>query len=267
MRIVCIIQARISSSRLPAKILLPGYNKPLLFHLIERVSRSKKIDKIVIATSQNPLDDLLYDLCVIKGINVFRGSLNNLLERYYKCAKKFEADHIVRITSDCPLIDPKIIDEVISNYLSFKDLDYMSNIHPPSYPDGFDIEVFRFEALRKAYRNAKKNFEREHVTPYIWDNLKKFKIKNYSSIKHKDLYDKYRLTLDYKEDFYVIWNIYQKLYPKKKNFDLYDIIKFIKRNSKILQNKHLIKVNWYKDHYKKLKTIYKKDVKTNIKNV
>ena len=187
MKIVCIIQARISSTRLPAKILLPGYNKPLLFHLIDRINKCKQINKVVVATSKNSLDDLLYDLCLSKKINVFRGSLDDLLDRYFKCAKKFKADHIVRITSDCPLIDPKIIDSVIKKYLSVKNLDYMSNIHPPSYPDGFDVEIFSFKALRKAHVTAKNNFEREHVTPYIWDNLDKFKIKNYSNLKNKNL--------------------------------------------------------------------------------
>tara|TARA_Y100000590_G_scaffold213372_1_gene241815 strand:- start:79807 stop:80610 length:804 start_codon:yes stop_codon:yes gene_type:complete len=267
MKIVCIIQARISSTRLPAKILLPGYNKPLLFHLIDRINKCKQINKVVVATSKNSLDDLLYDLCLSKKINVFRGSLDDLLDRYFKCAKKFKADHIVRITSDCPLIDPKIIDSVIKKYLSVKNLDYMSNIHPPSYPDGFDVEIFSFKALRKAHVTAKNNFEREHVTPYIWDNLDKFKIKNYSNLKNKNLYENYRLTLDYKEDFFVIWKIFQKLYPKKKNFNLKDIISFLKRNPKIMKNNHLIKVNWYKNYYKKLKTINKRDVRTKVINV
>lgn len=267
MKIICIIQARISSSRLPAKILLPGYNKPLLFHLIDRINKCKKINKVVVATSINPLDDLLYELCLSKDINVFRGSLNDLLARYYICAKKFNADHIVRVTSDCPLIDPMIIDEVVKEYLKVKNLDYMSNIHPPSYPDGFDVEVFSFKALRKAHLSAKKNFEREHVTPYIWDNLNKFKIQNYSNLKNNNLYENYRLTLDYKEDFFVIWKIFQKLYPKKRNFNLKDIITYLKRNPKIVKNNHLIKVNWYKNHYKKLKTISKRDVKTKVTNV
>ena len=156
MKIVCIVQARISSSRLPAKILLPGYDKPLLLHLIERLDKSKLINDVVIATSTNPLDDLIYDLCKLKKIKVFRGSLTNLLERYYKCAKKFNADHIVRITSDCPLIDPKIIDKMISKYLRLKNIDFLSNTHPPTFPDGFDVEIFKFSALQKAFKNAKK---------------------------------------------------------------------------------------------------------------
>ena len=201
MKIVCIVQARISSSRLPAKILLPGYNKPLLLHLIERLKKSKLINSVIVATSKNPLDDLIYDLCSLKKIKVYRGNLNDLLSRYYNCAKKHNADHIVRVTSDCPLIDPKIIDLMIRKYLSLKKLDFLSNTHPPSYPDGFDVEIFSFRALEKAFRSAKNSYEREHVTPFIWDNPKKFRLFNYTTLKNDNLYKKYRLTLDYKEDF------------------------------------------------------------------
>ena len=267
MKIVCIVQARISSSRLPAKILLPGYNKPLLFHLIERLKKSSLINDVIVATSKNPLDDLIYDLCILKKIKVYRGSSNDLLKRYYYCAKAYKADHIVRITSDCPLIDPKIIDLMIRRYLSLKNIDFLSNTHPPSYPDGFDIEIFGFSALQKAFRLAKKSYEREHVTPFMWDNPNKFKISNYTNLKNNKLYKKYRLTLDYKEDFFVIWSIFNKLYKKKKYFELKHIISFLKKRPKILKNNHLIKVNWYKDHYNELKTINKEDVKILKKNV
>ena len=267
MKIVCIVQARISSSRLPAKILLPGYNKPLLLHLIERLKKSSFINDVIVATSKNPLDDLIYDLCNLKKIKVYRGSLNDLLNRYYHCAKKHKADHIVRITSDCPLIDPKIIDLMIKKYLSLKNADFLSNTHPPSYPDGFDVEIFSFQALQKAFRSAKKNYEREHVTPFIWDNPKKFNIFNYTNLKNNELYKKYRLTLDYKEDFFVIWSIFNKLYKTKKYFELKHIINFLKKRPKILKNNHLIKVNWYKDHYNQLKTINKNDVKILKKDV
>ena len=262
MKIVCIVQARISSSRLPAKILLPGYDKPLLLHLIERLDKSKLINDVVIATSTNPLDDLIYDLCKLKKIKVFRGSLTNLLERYYKCAKKFNADHIVRITSDCPLIDPKIIDKMISKYLRLNNIDFLSNTHPPTFPDGFDVEIFKFSALQKAFKNAKKNYEKEHVTPFIWDNPKNFELSNYK-LKNDDLYEKYRLTLDYKEDFFVIWSIFNKLYKKKKFFELKHILDYLKKNPNILKNNHFIKVNWYMNYHKSLKTINKKYYKKN----
>jgi len=259
-KIVCILQARISSSRLPAKVLLPGYNKPLLLHTVERLKKSKLISNTIVATTKLKIDDVIYELCKINNVDVFRGHPTNLLDRYFKCAKKFNTKIIVRITSDCPLMDYKIVDKMIKKFCS-SEIDYLSNIHPPSLPDGFDIEVFSFDALKKTYHNAKKEFQKEHVTPYIWDNHNKFKVKNYSFSKKENYYEKYRLTLDYKEDFYVIWKIYNELFPKKKYFEFKDIMEYLKKNPKVLINKKFIKVNWYKDHYKKLKTINQSDTK------
>ena len=259
-KIVCILQARILSSRLPAKVLLPGYNKPLLLHTVDRLKKSKLISKVVVATTNLKIDNVIHKLCIKNKVNVFRGHPTNLLDRYFKCAKKFNAKTIVRITTDCPLMDYKIVDKVIKKFCSIK-IDYLSNIHPPSLPDGFDIEVFSYEALKKTYYKAKKGFQKEHVTPYIWDNPNKFKVENYSFSKNKNYYEKYRLTLDYKEDFYVIWNVYNALFPKNKYFEFKDIIEYLKKNPKVLINKKFIKVNWYKDHYKKLKTINQFDTK------
>ena len=258
--IICIVQARISSKRLPAKILLPGFNKPLLLHTIERLKKSKLIDDVVVATSNLKIDDVILKICKGNNINTFRGHPLNLLDRYYKCAKKYNAKTIVRITSDCPLIDYKVVDSVIRNF-KLSNVDYSSNVHPPTFPDGFDVEVFSFKVLKRTYFKANKNFEKEHVTPYIWDNPNKFKIGNFSTSIKKRYHDKYRLTLDYKEDFYVIWNIYKALYPQNRYFELKDIINYLTKKPNILINKDYIKVNWYKDHYKKLKTINKKYTK------
>lgn len=267
MNIHCIIQARVSSSRLPAKVLLNVCDKPLLIHLVERIKKSKLINKVIIATSNEIEDDLIYSLCKKEKIDVFRGNLNNLLSRYYLCGKKFKSDLIVRITSDCPLMDANLIDRMLLYYQDNPG-DYLSNIHPPTYPDGFDIEIFPFKTLKKIKKFSKKNYEKEHVTPYLWDNPKLFNLMNYSDFKDDKLYRNYRLTLDYKEDFYVISKIFNSLYIKNKFFSFSDIIKFIKKNKKILINKKLIKVNWYAKVYKKLKTISKKDTNLNfIKNV
>tara|TARA_B100001123_G_scaffold378781_1_gene447127 strand:- start:927 stop:1730 length:804 start_codon:yes stop_codon:yes gene_type:complete len=257
---ICIIQARVTSSRLPGKILLQGYDKPLLLHTIERIKKSKLIKKIVVATSNLKMDEIIYKICKKNRINIFRGHPNDLLSRYYNCAKKYKANTIVRITSDCPLMDYKIIDKIIKKFYS-SNVDFISNTHPPVIPDGFDIEIFNFKSLKKAFFKAKKNFQREHVTPYIWDNPKKFKIKNYDIFFKKNYYKKYRLTLDYLEDYFVIWKIYNELYPKKKFFDLKDILLYLKTNNHILINKKYIKVNWYRYHLKKLKTIRKEDTK------
>lgn len=262
-QIICIIQARVLSTRLPAKVLLPGYDKPLLIHLVERLKKSKLIKKIVVATTTNTIDEAIVDLCKINKIDVFRGNPTDVLDRYYKCSKKYKAKNILRITSDCPLMDYKLVDEVIKKYFLFKS-DFMSNVHPPSYPDGFDIEIFNFKTLKKTFFNAKKNYEREHVTPYMWDNPGKFKINNFQN-KGENYYNKYRLTIDYKEDFYVISKIFNELYPKNKYFTLLDIIKYLKKNMKLLVNKKFIKVNWFRHHLKELKTISKKDTNLKIK--
>jgi len=262
MRIHCIVQARLSSSRLPAKVMLNVCNKPLLLHLIERIKKSKLITDTIIATTTNIEDDLIVDLCKKYKIKFWRGSPTDLLSRYYNCSKEFKSDCIVRITSDCPLMDANLIDRMLKNYIR-NPIDYLSNIHPPTYPDGYDVEIFSFEALTKAYFFAKKNFQREHVTPYIWDNPKIFKIRNYSDFENDNLYKKYRLTLDYKEDYFVICKIFNSIYSVKKFFFLQDVIKFLNKNKKIVINKHLIKVNWYGKVYKKLKTISKKDTNIN----
>tara|TARA_B100000214_G_C23946086_1_gene618070 strand:- start:67 stop:876 length:810 start_codon:yes stop_codon:yes gene_type:complete len=255
MKFICIIQARIASSRLLGKILLPGHNKSLLEHLVERLKKSKQINKIVVATSTNKEDDIIDEFCKTKKITIFRGHPNNLLSRYFNCAKFFKAKNIIRITSDCPLMDYRLVDKLIKKYLTYKEIDYLSNVHPPSFPDGFDIEIFNFKVLKNSFNNAKKKYEKEHVTPYIWDNPKKFKIYNYSISKRKKYYEKYRLTLDYKEDYYLIWNIFKYLYSKYKYFSFNQIIKFLEKNPKFIINKKFIKVNWYGSYVKNLKTI------------
>ena len=257
--VTCIIQARIESTRLPAKILLPGYNKPLLLHLIERLKKSKFIKKIIVKTSTNKIDEIIFDLCKYNKIEVFRGNSLDLLDRYYKCSKKYKANDILRITSDCPLMDFKLVDSVIEKYF-LTNSDYTSNIHPPSFPDGFDIEIFNFKTLKKTFLKAKKRHEREHVTPYMWDKPGSFKVTNYSN-DTINYYNKYRLTIDYKEDFFVISKIFNKLYPKNKYFTLEDVIEYLKKNMKILINKKFIKVNWFRYHLKELRTISKKDTK------
>ena len=263
MNIHCIIQARISSSRLPAKIMLNVCGKPLLLHLVERIKKSKIIKKVIVATSKETEDELIYDLCKKNKIDVFRGNLKNLLDRYYLCGKKFKSDLIVRVTSDCPLMDVNLIDKMLINYLK-NPVDYLSNIHPPTYPDGFDVEIFPLEILNKIRKLVKKDYEKEHVTPYIWDNPKLFKLMNFTEFENDALYREYRLTLDYVKDFYVISKIYNKLYFKNKFFSLQDIINYIKKDKKILINKNLIKVNWYRKVYKELKTISKKETNLNL---
>tara|TARA_B100001057_G_scaffold501302_1_gene623587 strand:+ start:3850 stop:4596 length:747 start_codon:yes stop_codon:yes gene_type:complete len=229
----CIVQARLSSTRLPAKIFLTGCRKTLIEHLIERLKFSKKISEIIIATPKTSKHNFFSTFFDKKKYNIFFGSENNVLERYYNCAKKFKSDIIIRVTSDCPLMDHRIIDEMI-NYFHKNECDYLSNVRPRNYPLGLDVEIFSFSALKKTYLNANKIFDKEHVTPFMWKNKDKFKILNFKSKKIKNkMNNTFRLTLDYLEDYILIFNVFNKLYKQDKNFSLNKILNFLKKNKKI----------------------------------
>ena len=227
-KIICIIQARTGSSRLPGKVLLPGANnKPLLLNLYERISKSKYIDKIVIATTKLQNDFEIVKICKKNNIDYFRGSNKNVLDRYYKCALKYKASLILRVTADCPLLEYKFIDDFI--YKSRKKiLNYFTNCHNRTFPKGYDLEIVDFKTLEHCKLNAKSKYDKEHVTPFIIRNLSSLK---FGHIKYKkNLYKKYRLTLDYKSDYLVIKNIFDNLYSKDKFFDLKKIIKYLDKS-------------------------------------
>ena len=171
MSVVIIIQARVGSTRFPRKILQDVLGKPVLIRQLERVSYAKSFDKLIVATTLNPDDDVIEEICKNEGYEVFRGDENDLLDRHYQAGIKYNADYLVKIPSDCPLIDPQIIDKVIYFFLdNLNKYDFVSNLHPASYPDGNDVEIMTMSALEIAWKNAKADFEREHTTPFIWDN-------------------------------------------------------------------------------------------------
>ncbi|MBI3334885.1 MAG: glycosyltransferase family protein [Candidatus Portnoybacteria bacterium] len=208
--LTAIIQARVSSKRLPRKILLPLGGKAVLEQVVERSTKAKSLTAIVIATSTNLKDDAIAALCKKRGIKCFRGSLDDVLDRYYQCAKKFSLARICRITADCPLIDPKIIDRAASIYANGK-YDYVSTSYPLStFPDGLDVEIFSFEALEKAWHEAKLPSEREHVTPYIWKHPNLFKI---HAIKNKEDLSSYRWTLDEERDYEFLNIVFDRVSP------------------------------------------------------
>ena len=173
--ITAIIQARYNSKRLRGKIFKKIKNKSVLETLIYRIKKSKKVDNIIIACSKNRLDNKIIQFCKKNKIDCFRGSENNVLDRYYCAAKKFKVKHILRITSDCPLIDPKLIDRLLNVYHA-KKVDFVSNVHPPTFPNGMDIEIFNFKTLKKIKEEAYKKHDLEHVTSYIKKNNKFSKI-------------------------------------------------------------------------------------------
>lgn len=231
-----IVQARMNSTRLPGKVMKEIVGKPLLKHVIERVSASKRMKGIVIATSINPVDDVIEAFARENKIPFFRGSENDVLDRFYQVARVFRIDVIVRITADDPFKDPQIIDKAIEIFESGS-FDYVTNTLPPTYPIGLDVEVFSYYALERAWKEAKRPSEREHVTPYIWKHPDKFRIKNFG-IK-KDL-SYLRWTLDDEKDLEFTIEIYKRLYQKKKIFLMKDILALLKDNpafSKINERK------------------------------
>ena len=215
-----ILQARINSSRLLGKILLPLKKKTMIEYQLERIKLSKSLDKVILATTNNSKDDLLVKL-LGKKIKIFRGSEHNVLMRYYKAAIKFKATDIIRVTGDCPFIDPKIVDSIVKLYKS-GNFDYVSNTLLPTFPDGLDTEVFSMNSLKKANLNATSKYDKEHVTPYLKRN-KFIRRENFTSkIDNSSL----RLTLDTKVDYENIKKIYKYF---KNNFSVGsdDVIKAI----------------------------------------
>lgn len=246
MNIVCIIQARTTSSRLPNKVLLSlpyGSKKTVLEQVINRVRKSKLINKVVVATTINETDNLIENLCKDLGVICSKGSEKNVLSRYYKAAKENNVDMVVRITSDCPCIDAEVIDELIEKHLKEKN-DYTSNSLIRSYPHGLDCEIFSFKLLEEAFNNVTEKFEKEHVTPYIYKtNKDKFKI-GHLILKDSKEYEKIRITLDTKEDYTLLCSVYDYLYKENKTFKCDDIIKLFEEkpwlyniNSNIEQKK------------------------------
>jgi spore coat polysaccharide biosynthesis protein SpsF len=257
MKIVTAIQARTSSTRLPYKVMLPLCGEPLLFRMIERVRRASFAGTIVVATTTLVEDDIIEKLCLKKGIQCFRGDPSDLLDRHYQLALDYRADAIVKIPSDCPLIDPRVIDNVIRYYLkNFFNFDYVSNLHPATYPDGNDVEVMSFESLETAWKRASRDFEREHTTPYIWENPIKFRIGNVTWPTGMDLASTHRWTIDYEEDYLFICEVFNHLFYENPEFTLEDILSLINENPELSRlNERYAGCYWYENHLDELTTI------------
>lgn len=229
MNIAAIIQARTGSTRLPNKVFLDLEGRPLIWHVFDRIKDSKFINQFILATTDNKKDDELESWAFDNKISIYRGSENNVLDRYYQAAKCFKADIVVRITADDPLKDVKIVDEVIKELL-VKDVDFTFNNNPVSFPEGMDVEVFKFTALEIANRNSVDLFEQEHVTQYFHKNPLIFTSRNVSF--HKDL-SFLRWTIDTQQDYKFAQLVYKNLYNFNKYFEFQDILKLIDSNPEL----------------------------------
>lgn len=226
-KIIAIIQARMRSTRLPRKVLKSILGKPMLERMLERVKQAKLLNEIIVATSTNKADDSIIQLTNKLGIHSFRGSETNVLDRYYQAATKFKADIIVRLTADCPLIDPKIIDQVVSIRKRYE-ADYASNRSiNKAVPSGMDVEAFIFTALQSAHNQATDSFDREHVTPFIYSHPQQFKLVCVNN-KNKPTQE-WHLSVDTPQDLGLVRSIYSHLYHNNPKFKLSDIINLLER--------------------------------------
>jgi spore coat polysaccharide biosynthesis protein SpsF (cytidylyltransferase family) len=223
--ILAILQARVSSTRLPGKVLKPILGKPMLFLQIERVMRCRRIDLLVVATSTDPTDDILAQQCADRDILVHRGSLSDVLDRFLGAAQRYQPNAVVRLTGDCPLADWEIIDLAISRFLN-GNYDYLSNTDPPTYPDGLDVEVISYRALIEAASEARLPSEREHVTLFVRSHPDRFRI---GSVKQQIDLSSLRWTVDEPEDLEFARKVYEELYPSKYDFNTSDVLALIER--------------------------------------
>ncbi len=231
-KIVAIIQARMGSSRLPGKVLINIAGKSMLAHVFERISQSNLVNEIVVATTDDPADDRIAQFCDENRMLYFRGSQFDVLDRYYQTAKTHQCDIIVRITADCPMIDPQMIDEVILSFME-QNVDFAANRLPPpwkrSFPIGLDIEVCTFDALEKAWKESNLTYEREHVMPYLYVQPERFKT---LLLQHDPDYGNKRWTVDTTQDLLLVEKIIEHFHPYI-NYSWQDVLSFVNQNPEI----------------------------------
>ncbi len=228
-RIVAIIQARMSSSRLPGKVLLDIEGKPMLQRVVERVKKVKEIDEVLVATTVNPADDPIENFCKTHGVRIYRGDQFDVLDRYYQAAKEAEADVIIRITADCPLIDPGEIDILLKEFINRK-VDFAANRLPPpwhrTFPIGLDVEIASFAALERAWKEATETHDREHVMPYLYEAEGRFDIYYHNT---EPDYGEMRWTVDTQQDIDAVRMIYHSL-PDKEHFTWHDVLDLVQEH-------------------------------------
>lgn len=230
-KIIVTIQARMGSVRLPKKVMLPILEKPILWHIYNRLKYCDNVDLICIATSTNPLDDEIEDFALKEHIPIFRGPEKILIERLLNAAKKFGADAIVRITGDCPLVDPKIVDQLIHLYKIKPEVEFVSNTLQRTFPDGLDAEVISTKLLEKLEAELTDEDEREYFVNHVIKNHSKYQCANYSQSKNLS---HLRWTSDYKEDYEFVKKIYERLYEKSRIFYMQNILELLEKNPDLI---------------------------------
>ncbi|UCC45370.1 MAG: glycosyltransferase family protein [Candidatus Zixiibacteriota bacterium] len=238
MKVVTIVQARMSSTRLPGKVMMKLAGMPMLQFQLERVRRAGQIGELVVATTTNPADEPIVQLCHRLEVATFRGEEEDVLDRYCNTASEHNADVVVRITSDCPLIDPVEIDRVIAFYRrEYEKYDYVSNILRRTFPRGMECEVFSFEALMTAAREASDSSDREHVTMYIRKRPERFRL---GSVTGETDHSRHRWTVDTPEDLELVQRMADEIYPRKPEFGLTDCLELLDRHPDwLLLNDHV----------------------------
>ncbi len=248
---LAIIQARMSSSRLPAKVLQDIAGKPMLLRVVERARQASTVDGVVVATTSDLSDDAVAALCTQHGLPFYRGSLHDVLDRYYEAARQFGAEVIVRVTGDFPLIDPGVIDTVVNAFLAGdsagRPYDFAANRLPPpwkrTYPIGLDTEVCTFQALERAWKEASLPHEREHVMPYLYEEEGRFRV---LVLDYPQDYGSYRWTVDTPEDLELVRQIYARL-PDPDHFTFLDVIELFEREPDLAKVNQQVKAKDYRD--------------------
>jgi spore coat polysaccharide biosynthesis protein SpsF len=237
--------------------MLPILGESLLYRMMERLQMIKHAAQFVVAIPDEERGGVIERECARMNIQCFCGSRDNLLDRHYQVAKAFNADIVLKIPSDCPLIDPRIIDQVLDFYFEHEgEYDYVSNLHPATFPDGNDVEIMTVACVEKTWKEATRKLELEHTTPYIWENPGKFRIGNVVWNKGKDYSMTHRFTIDYVADYEFITTVFEELYPKKPDFSCEDILDLLEKRPDIYSiNAEYSGVNWYRNHLDELKTI------------
>jgi spore coat polysaccharide biosynthesis protein SpsF len=261
-KVVGVIQARVGSTRLPGKVLLPLGGRPVLERMLARVARAAQLDEIIVATTRLAADESIRALAAACGVRCISGDPSDLVDRHLAAARATAADAVVKIPSDCPLIDPAVIDQTVGFFrLHAARLAYVSNLHPGTWPDGNDVEAIRLDALEATWREATRPFQREHTTPFIWDQPQRFALGNVVWATGRDLSATHRLTLDYEEDYQLISAVFDALHRSEAEpFTVGAIVEFLDAHPEVRAlNAAYAGRSWVDGHTAELRTLQRPD--------